>query len=708
MSVTDINAETPSRRQIILTGLHAESDTWLFVTKTLLAFFITGWIAMRLALPQPYTAMLTTIIVANRQSGLVLAKSFYRGLGTLAGAGAALLIVALFPQERVLFLGALSLWIGLCAGGATLYRNFKAYAFVLAGYTAAFVALPAIDDPPTVFNGAVFRISEVLLGIMVSGMVSDAVFPIRMRDVMRKMAREQFLHFIKFIQRTMCGAIPRSDIENAHLRFVRDAVTLEDMRSSVVFEDPEARARSGHILLFIQRFMAASTSFQSLHHLINHLIRSGNHASGEALVKLYGPMGIALDAPLESGMPARVVLPRLATVLREMEEQAPLLRSALAPGKEQRDFDTGASLLLRFAQELYDYVETAALLQARGGVPRSVERASFTRSNDYYSAGLSALRTSLAMAALAVFWLASAWPAGSSAMLLATVFTGLFAAAPNPTKTIGSNIIGIFLGFTCSFICEFFVLTHMDGYGLFVAGVAPFLMAGLVMQAWPALTSIGGGFTLGFALILPAMNLMTYNPVQFMNNMVAYLIGLGFASVAFVFFPATFGNPWFRQRQFEALRRQVTVAAEAPLPGLRQRFESVSHDLFSQIVAQTERGSQDSRTLLAWALAVHETGRALIQLRGDMADGHWPDVELRAIQPAITAFARLYERPSTDAYVRTREALIAAIAEVEQHNPVHPLLDHLHLLRMALLDEKSALAEYMPVATPVEGIAHAP
>src|SRR5579859_342472 len=125
MSVTDVQAATPGTRDVIVATLRGETATWLFVFKTLLAFYITGWLAMRLALPQPSTAMLTTIIVANRQTGMVLAKSFYRAIGTLVGALAAFLIVAFFPQQRVLFLSALSLWIGACAGGATLYRNFK-------------------------------------------------------------------------------------------------------------------------------------------------------------------------------------------------------------------------------------------------------------------------------------------------------------------------------------------------------------------------------------------------------------------------------------------------------------------------------------------------------------------------------------------------------------------------------------------------------
>src|SRR5262249_7886533 len=156
-----------------------------------------------------------------------------------------------------------------CAGGALLYRNFTSYGFVLAGYTASIVALPSIDAPLGAFDAAIARISEVLLGILVAGVVSDTVFPSRMRDALRRAAYDQFNHFMEFVRGSTGGVIAREAMEQAHLRFVREALALEDLRSSVIFEDVDARARSSRLQLFNQRFMAASTSFQSLHHLIN-------------------------------------------------------------------------------------------------------------------------------------------------------------------------------------------------------------------------------------------------------------------------------------------------------------------------------------------------------------------------------------------------------------------------------------------------------
>lgn len=707
MSAVDLTTPAPSTRQVAVDTLREEASAWLFVLKTLIAFFATGWLAMRFDLPAPSSAMLTTIIVANRQSGMVLAKSFYRAIGTVAGAVAAIGIVAAFPQERAPFLLALSLWIGLCAGGATLYRNFKSYGFVLGGYTAAIVAIPVIDNPPGVFESAVARLSEVLLGLLVSGVVNDVVFPSRMRDVLRRTAREQFTHFVEFVRGSTDGSIQRDAMERAHLRFVRDAVTLEDLRSSVIFEDAEARARSNHLRLFNQRFMAASTSFQSLHHLVNRLKRAHRDVTAHALITLYHPIGQALHAPIEAGAAARVLLPRLTEARETIRQRQPALRAQLADPQDLRDFDTGASLLVRFADELHAYVDAAASLQAPRVLAGSAEKVRFERGNDWLGAGWATFRTTMTMLVLGVFWIKSAWPMGSSAMLLATVFAGLFATTPNPTRVTWVTMIGYAVGMGLGFVCKFFLLTEVDGYGLLIAAVAPFLAVGLVLMTRPAYFGYGLGWAMGFAYILSLRNVQTYDPANFINDAIAQVVGLGAAAVAFVVMPPAIGSAWLRRRQLGRLRSQVALAAEAPLPGLRHRFESINHDLVSQVVAQTEPGSRDSRALIAWALAVYETGRAVIELRHDMASRGVPSTLRPYLDEALQALARFYQRPDTAGYLRARDAVATAIASLGEHDDTAHLLEHLHLVRMALLDGESVLAAYMPDAPIAKDIAHA-
>ncbi|HEY4145230.1 FUSC family protein [Pinirhizobacter sp.] len=709
MSMTDTGTPLPpAASKVVIDTLQEEAGTWLFVFKTLLAFYITGWLAMRLSLPAPTSAMLTTIIVANRQSGQVLAKSFYRAIGTVAGAVVALLIFAAFPQQREWFLVAMSLWLGICAGGATLYRNFTAYAFVLGGYTAAIVGLPLINNPLGVFDSAVARLSEVLLGLLVSGVVSDLIFPSKVRDLLRRTARDQFVHFMAFVQGVTCGAIAREQLERAHLRFVRDAVALEDLRSSVIFEDAEARARSGQMELYNQRFMAASTTFQSLHHLINRLVKAGRKASSEALIGLYAPIGTALAAPIEAGAAAKVFLPRLVQAREAMQANTPALREAITDSADRRDFDTGAALLRRFCGELHAFVDAAAALQAPRLVASSAERVRFVRGNDFAGALLATARTTATMLILGTFWIESAWQSGPSAMLLATVFAGLFAAIPNPVGVTRSVLLGYILGVSMGFACVFFVLTQVDGYGLLVAGSAPFVIVSLVMMARPSMAFFGLGCAFGFVNFLALKNPMVFDPAGLINDGIAQLAGVGAAAIAFMIVPPAVGSAWLRRRQLERLRRQVALAAEAALPGLRNRFESINHDLFSQVVSQTQPGSADSRALIAWALAVHETGRAIIELRYAMMELHMSANTQRIMDGAVLALARFYERPDTERYLMARDTVATAIAATSEVEQTCVLLDHLHLIRLALLDGESVLAAYMPQMPNPREIAHAP
>ena len=67
---------------------NTEGQRWVFVAKAMLAAFSALWLAFRLGLDSPSTALATTVILALPSSGMVLEKAFYRFLGTLVGCAA--------------------------------------------------------------------------------------------------------------------------------------------------------------------------------------------------------------------------------------------------------------------------------------------------------------------------------------------------------------------------------------------------------------------------------------------------------------------------------------------------------------------------------------------------------------------------------------------------------------------------------------------
>jgi len=667
---------------------------WLFAFKATFAVLLAGWLAMRLSLEQPGTAMMTVAIVIHPQSGMVLAKSFYRTLGTLVGCAAAFVIVGAFPQQRAPFLLAMALWIGLCAGGASLHRNFKSYGFVLAGYTAAIVALPVVNHPQNVFDSAVMRVGEVMLGILVAGVVSDVVFPQRLGDVLRESVRAQFAHFVVFVRDSLRGALPRGDLEKAHLRFVREVVQIESQRSSVVFEDAGVRLRSPRLRLLNHAFMAASTSYQSLHHLLNRLQDDAHAPVRERLMVLAGELAEAL-APAESAprMAAQAALlaGRLDALRTRQAAPVRALREGLSARADRLDFDTGAELVARITGELRDYAEAYAALASPHAVRAPAEPAApFSHANDWTGAAVTVVRATATMLAMGAFWLASAWPEGAGAMLIATIFSGLMATVPDPLRAIRYMLGGYVLGTVAGLACVYGVLIRMDGFALFAAGLVPFLLPGFYLGTRPAWPGVGAGYLLALLYTVAARNPMQFDALHAINDGLAQLIGVGCAGVAFMLFAGTSDSPWLLRRLLRRLRLQLVEARRLPLRGLLPRFESASRDVAVQVVAHTRAGSRESRELLAWSLAVQETGRAVIELRLALAAVDVPAALRARVEAALDALAALYAAPGHARYRAARDLFSAALDEAAAHAP---LMAQLHLIRLALLDAGSILGD---------------
>src|SRR5688572_26570192 len=98
--------------------------------------------------------------VLGRRDGGSRSLGAARLLGSLAGSAVMVALSALFAQNTELFLGCLAIWVGICSAGAARYRNFRAYGFVLAGYTAAMIGLPALAHPEGAFMAAMWRVLE--------------------------------------------------------------------------------------------------------------------------------------------------------------------------------------------------------------------------------------------------------------------------------------------------------------------------------------------------------------------------------------------------------------------------------------------------------------------------------------------------------------------------------------------------------------------
>ena len=158
------------RLSVVFAPLAARA-VWVHAARTCGAALLALYLAFQFELDTPYSAMTTVMIVANPVQGMILEKSLYRFGGTLVGAVAAVTLMALFAQAPELFLIGLAFWMALCTGASTLLRGFRSYGAVLAGYTVVLIAMPAVENPDSIFTLTMARISVVFLGIACSALV---------------------------------------------------------------------------------------------------------------------------------------------------------------------------------------------------------------------------------------------------------------------------------------------------------------------------------------------------------------------------------------------------------------------------------------------------------------------------------------------------------------------------------------------------------
>ena len=706
----------------------ARSDgvTWVYIFKVLLAAFLTLWLAMRLELPQPRTAMITVFIVMQPQSGQVFAKSFYRFLGTLAGSAMMVTLIALFAQNTELFLGSLAIWVGICSAGAARCRNFRAYGFVLAGYTAAMVGLPALAHPDGAFMAAVWRVLEISLGILCSTVISAAILPQTASAAMRNALYQRFGVFALFVTDGLRGRSKAESFEASNVRFIAEAVGLEGLRSVTVFEDPHMRRRNGRLSRLNSEFMGITTRFNALHQLLERLRGNGE----EHVVAAIKP-GLQDLAEVLDGFSGRALTSpdaaRLATALATYKESLPTRVRTLrgifqetAPSEaEQLDFHTAYELLYRFVDDLHSYAQThASLADHRHERERWDEP--FTPQTNWWAAAASGIRASFILIVLGSYWVATAWPSGATMTLIAAATVGLSAATPNPKRMAFQMACGTFLGALIGFVEMFFIFPWIDGFPLLCVMLVPVIVLGSFLTSRPQYAGVGLGLLIFFSTGSVPDNLTVYNPYTFINDYIAMVMGmLVCAAAGAIILPPN--SRWLWKRLEQDLRGQVVYAISGKLKGLASSFESRTRDLLHQAYGLAAGQPKVQKNLLRWMFVVLEVGHAIIELRKEQAilPVHPAYAESQPWRQAIRvmgrALVRLFLQPNPSNLERALVAVDHAISRVAATDePFAPHFDtsalrrvksYLHFIRTSLLDPQSPLAAYA-VAKP-EGLAHA-
>ena len=574
-------------------------------TAVCLALFVAFW----LELDNPFWAGTSAAVVCQPQLGASLRKGWFRMIGTVVGATMIVVLTACFPQERLTFLVLLAFWCGLCAFATTVLRNFASYSAALAGFTAAIIAADNLGSTggasSDVFLLAVTRASEICIGIACAGIVLAGTdlggTQRRLAESFANLAAEIMGRFGRMLDLAEAQLL---DTKAERREFVRRVIALDPVIDQALGESSHVRYHSGKLQTAMYGLFAALDGWRGV---ATHLGRLPEAARRDGARIILRSLPSELRSVLAAGSPVWIADPLALHRICEEAVRTLIVLPAHTPSLRLLADETAKVL----AGTLHVLDGLALLVDAPGH--RSPGARGFRLSEpDWLPALVNAARAFLAISAVEVFWVVTAWPNGASTIIFVTVV--VLVLSPKGDLAYAGSLafaLGVAGAVICAAGVKFAMLPALQTFPAFCAALGFFyLPAGFAMAAsrQPIVLAALTAMTFNFNPLLAPTNEMNYDTAQYYNSAVAIIVGCGVAPLAFWLLPPL--SPALRVRRLLAFtsRDLRRLAIASVLPSL-DCWES---RIYNRFTALPDQATPLQRAQLLAALSV---GTEIIGLR---------------------------------------------------------------------------------------------
>jgi len=445
---------------------------WLFSLKSFAAAMLALYTALALGLPRPYWAMATVYFVSHPLTGATRSKAAYRVAGTVLGALAAVATVPALVNMPIVLMGAISLWTMGLVYLSLLERRPRSYVFLLAAYTLPVVALPAVSQPAGIFDIAVARIEEIVIGIVCAGLVGAIVFPAKVAPALRARAATWLADAAAWGVDILCAS-PRANASRH--RLAADILALDQMISQLSY-DTESADSLRHARALRERMTLLMPLLSSLECVLQAL---RGHPQG-------------IPAPLEAS---------LATMTHWLKAgfagSPPALKATAyhpapdqtgAPGWHAGLVATAGYQLGRLAELC---AECRALQQGIGDRPEcpptqsSRAQAAPPARTHHHDHGLllfGAVSSGLAVFCAGLLWIFTGWEDGAGAVAVASIASCFFATIDEPRPVADAFLRWSSVCLLVSSFYLFVVVPHAQNFETLAGMLAlPYLGIGVLV-----------------------------------------------------------------------------------------------------------------------------------------------------------------------------------------------------------------------------------
>ncbi|MGE7156168.1 FUSC family protein [Methylorubrum rhodesianum] len=604
---------------------------WAFSLKTFGAGMLALYLAFWIDLPKPYWALGTVYITSQVLAGATRSKALYRVLGTLLGAVVSVVLVPNLASAPELLTVAIALWVAFCLYVSLLDRTPRSYLMMLGGYTAALIGFPTVAEPGTMFDTAVARTEEITLGILCASLVNTVVLP---QSVAPMIASRLDLWLsgargwvIEVLGRNRTG----EDSQAKRLRLAAEAVAFDalatplryDMTGAERSADAMATLRQ-HMLMFLPIASAIADRIEALQ-------RAG--ALPQPVRGLLDDMADWLGTGTTDPAQARRLKASASALEPEFGERPSwndlVLASLLARLRDFIDLRQDTRLLQRHVADGTPLTETLAF--------RYTAAARTIRHRDHGMAFLSGLGVFLSIVLTCAIWIATGWPDGAGAPMMAAVGCSFFAAQDDPAPFIVSFANSAILGALGAGAYLFAVLPLATTFEMLALALAPGLLLCGVFMAQPKTAPLAMGAAVNGSAMIALQGSYTGEFAAFTNSAIAVILGMWSAAVV-TRLVRSVGAGWSARRLRAVNRRSLAEAAERRGAQNGLELAALMLDRVGLIAPRLAALPPDDAEWTADLLAEVRVGINVVELRRDR---HRLSASARgAVEALLAALAR--------------------------------------------------------------------
>lgn len=589
------------------TGLGFDLPRLRFAFHTAIAACIAFLIAWRLGLDHPQWSAMTVWAASQPTRGQLLEKSLFRAIGTAIGvlAGVGLLLMA-DGAPLVLVLG-LSVWIGICVTAGNLLRGLISYGVILAGYSAAMVALLDFGQPGHVFVLGLDRAATIFLGVAVAVVIGFLLTPAAAEEEMVGRMRRLTIRLLeRLADRLRHGGSPGLTVDEMAL--------LSDMAAIDEQCDPHAAGslRRRQTVRAIRSILSMQISLL----LAARRIETGGQEACAAKLDLAIARFAALDLSEE---PLRL-LDQAAAKVDGLPDLAQAL-SALADGIRAHR----ASL-------------AAKTLEPPAAYPGVLHR-------DWIGAREAGIRASVSLLLTGLVWVATGWASLAFLLLGLSIMVTIFSTFDNPTQILRAVFLGQVYGCCAALICHYLVWPLAGSEFQVVLLTLPFILAAPLLFSHRHTVASAFDYAMVSLLLLHPHYPVTGDFLQSLFT-VAALVGA--PVVAYGVFRLIY--PLTTKRRLATLIRMMIdelqiMARKEDASRHRLVWRARLYHRLLRLVRHAERSGTSSPEMIEGGIAVLAVGEAILALQDGVLGKQLNPGETRAALAALERLKHLQPDP---------------------------------------------------------------